>query len=133
MLGLGMQGVGEDNQLAQSVGVRVKTIFSAVWGISGLVSVIGGMLLSAKCGVGAPLASFGMIALAVALLGGLESIGGVFIAGLIVGIGEQLAATYLDPLIAAGGIAEVFPYALMMVVLLIRPYGLFGWKRIERV
>ena len=133
MLGLAMRGVGEDNQLAQSVGVKVKMVFSTVWGISGVISVIGGILLGAVCTVGTSLANFGMIALAVALFGGLESVGGCLAGGLVVGVAEQLASTYLDPLVTAGGVAEVFPYVLMMIVLIVRPYGLFGLERIERV
>ena len=73
-----------------------------------------------------------MKALPVVLLGGLESLGGALIAGLIIGVAEMLAGAYLDPLVG-GGLKDIFPFIIMIAILLFRPQGLFGWERIERV
>ena len=84
-------------------------------------------------GVMIPLAEIGLKAFAVVLLGGADSIGGAIVAGIILGILENVAAGYLDPLLPGGGFAQIFPFVVMIIVLIFRPYGLFGLKRIERI
>ncbi|NQT73493.1 MAG: branched-chain amino acid ABC transporter permease [Chloroflexi bacterium] len=137
-LGLGMRAVAEDPQAARATGVRIKTIFSAVWIISAMIAAIGGFLLGASSGLGLHLGGLGLKTLAVVLLGGLESIKGAILAGFIVGVAENLAIGYIDPFlmdhgIRGAGIGGTFTYIIMMLVLLVRPYGLFGQKRIERI
>ncbi|MBW1681577.1 MAG: branched-chain amino acid ABC transporter permease [Deltaproteobacteria bacterium] len=132
-LGLTMRGTAEDHQLARSEGVRVNRIFILAWFIAILMAGIGGFLMAFMHGVNQePLISLGMKSLAVVILGGMESISGAVIGGLAIGVLEALGAGYLDP-IFGGGVEEVFPFVILLVVLMIRPYGLFGYERIERV
>ena len=105
------------------------------WAIAVFSAVGGGVFLGAINGVDVALANFGLKALPVVLIGGLESVSGCVVAGFAIGILETVAAGYLDPLLpgTAGGMRDVFPYILMIVVLIFKPYGLFGLKRIERI
>lgn len=132
-LGLAMRGTAEDHQLARSEGIKVTRIFAFSWVIAMLMAAVGGILMGNLHGVDqSPLSSLGMKSLSLVILGGMESIGGAVIAGLIVGVVEVLGAGYLDPYVG-GGLEEVFPFVILILVLLVRPYGLFGYKRIERV
>jgi branched-chain amino acid transport system permease protein len=99
-----------------------------------VVGVISGILLGGVSGVSTALAAAGMKAFAVVLLGGIDSIGGAIVAGIILGILENVAAGYLDPLLpSGGGLANVFPFIVIIIVLIIKPHGLFGLARIERI
>lgn len=131
-LGLAMRAVAEDHQVAQSTGIRIRTAFSLSWIIASIVATAGGILLATSAGVTVGLQNVGLKSLSVVLLGGLESIPGAIIGGLIVGVLETVAAGYLDPYVG-GGVAEVAPFILMIIILLFKPYGLFGEKRIERI
>lgn len=130
--GLSMMAISEDQQTAQSLGISVKRIMAIVWVIAAVVAAIGGVLLSNVTGAHYTQVGMGMKALAVALIGGLESIPGVIVGGLIVGVIESLAAGYIDPLVG-GGFRDVAAFLLMILVVIFKPHGLFGWKRIERV
>jgi len=130
--GLGMKVASEDHFIGQIVGLRIDRIFSYSWGIAGLVAAIGGMFLGMIISIRPELEEIGLKALAAMLLGGLESIPGAIIGGLIIGFAEALSGGYLTAILGSST-GEVFPYILIIVVLLIRPYGLFGWKKIERV
>jgi len=131
-IGLGMKATAEDHQVSRSLGIKVSSIFAAAWVISCVVAMIGGVLLGSINGVNMSLSFLGMKAFPVVILGGLDSIPGAVIAGLIVGVLEKLASGYIDPLVG-GGFAEVFPFIILLVVLMVRPYGIFGMKRIERI
>lgn len=130
--GLGMRAVAEGHQSAQSVGINIKWVLSTVWAIAAMVSAFSGVLLGSISGVSVPLSDIALKALPAALLGGLDSIPGAIAGGLIIGFLEGMAMAYIDPIIG-GGVKESFAYIVMMIVLMIRPYGLFGLKRIERV
>ncbi len=132
-IGLAMRATAEDLQVVQSVGIRATTVYAVSWVIACVVGVIGGILLGGVSGVMTPLAEIGLKAFAVVLLGGLDSIGGAIVAGIILGVLENVAAGYLDPLLPGGGLAHVFPFIVMIIVLIFRPYGLFGLVRIERI
>jgi branched-chain amino acid transport system permease protein len=133
-IGLAMRATAEDLQVVQSVGIRATTVYALSWVIACVVGVIGGILLGGVSGVMTPLAEVGLKAFAVVLLGGVNSIGGAIVAGIILGVLENVAAGYLDPLLpAGGGLAHVFPFIVMIIVLIFRPYGLFGLARIERI
>lgn len=132
-IGLAMRATAEDLRVVQSLGIKATTVYSVSWVIASVVGVIGGILLGGVSGVSIPLAEIGLKALAVVLLGGANSIGGAILAGIILGILENLAAGYLDPLLPGGGLAQVFPFVVMIIVLIFRPYGLFGTARIERI
>jgi branched-chain amino acid transport system permease protein len=132
-IGLAMRATAEDLQVVQSVGIRATTVYAVSWVIACVVGVIGGILLGGVSGVMIPLAEIGLKAFAVVLLGGVNSIGGAIVAGIILGVLENVAAGYLDPLLPRGGLAHVFPFIVMIIVLIFRPHGLFGLVRIERI
>ncbi len=132
-IGLAMRATAEDLQVVQSVGIKATTVYAVSWVIACVVGVIGGILLGGVSGVMIPLAEIGLKAFAVVLLGGVNSIGGAIVAGIILGMLENVAAGYLDPLLPGGGLAQIFPFMVMIIVLIFRPYGLFGLVRIERI
>ena len=133
-IGLAMRATAEDLQVVQSAGIRATTVYAVSWVIASVVGVIGGILLGGVSGVMIPLAEVGLKAFAVVLLGGVNSIGGAIVAGIILGVLENVAAGYLDPLLpAGGGLAHVFPFIVMIIVLIFRPHGLFGLVTIERI
>jgi branched-chain amino acid transport system permease protein len=132
-IGLAMRATAEDLQVVQSVGIKATTVYAVSWVISSVVGVIGGILLGGVSGANMELAEVGLTAFAVVLLGGVNSIGGAIVAGIILGMLENIAAGYLDPLLPGGGLAKVFPFFVMIIVLIFRPYGLFGLVRIERI
>jgi branched-chain amino acid transport system permease protein len=132
-IGLAMRATAEDLKVVQSVGISATTVYAVSWVIACVVGVIGGMLLGAVSGAAVQLSQIGLKAFAVVLLGGIDSIGGAIVAGIIVGVLENVAAGYLDPILPGGGLAQVVPFIVMLIVLIIRPYGLFGLARIERI
>ena len=129
--GVFMRAVADHQTAAQSMGISVKRVFAMSWCISAVVSSIGGILVGNIAGVGVDLSYIGLKVLPAVILGGLDSILGAIIGGLIVGVLEFLSAGYLDPYIPA--INEVFPFIVLVLVLMIKPYGLFGTEEIERV
>jgi branched-chain amino acid transport system permease protein len=132
--GLAMRATAEDEQVVQSAGIKVTTVYALSWVIACIVGVLGGIVLGGVSGVMIPMANVGLKAFAVVLLGGINSIGGAIVAGIIVGVLENVAAGYLDPLLpAGGGLANVFPFIIIIIVLIFRPYGLFGLAEIERI
>jgi branched-chain amino acid transport system permease protein len=132
LTGLKMRAVAEDQQLAQSVGIGVKGIFAISWAISVGLAAIGGFFLGGLSGAQPALADISLKCFPVVLLGGLESITGTLVGGLVIGISESMAAGYIDPLVG-GGIGDIVPYVILMIILVVRPSGLFGMKRIERI
>jgi branched-chain amino acid transport system permease protein len=133
-IGLAMRATAEDEQVTRGAGIRATTVYALAWIISCVTGVVAGILLSGVSGVMTSNAEIGLKALAVVILGGLDSIGGAVVAGVSLGILELVASGYLDPLMpSGGGLAKVFPFLVMIAVLIIRPHGLFGLKRIERI
>lgn len=131
-VGLRLAAVAEDHNTALSLGVSVRTAIAIAWILGTLVATAGAIVLLSGRIISLEVASIGFKALPVALLGGLESIRGAPLAGVMIGVGEALAMAYLDP-ITNGVASNVLPLAVMIGVLLIRPQGLFGWKKIERI
>lgn len=131
-IGLTMSAVAEDHQVARSLAIDIKRSMTLAWAFSGAISVIAAVSWLSGGTITFIAAEIGLRALPCVLLAGLESIPGALIAGLLVGIGESLAYVYLDPL-TQGGMSLVFPFIVMIIILLVRPEGLFGWKRIERL
>ncbi len=133
-IGLAMRATAEDEQVVRVSGIKVTTVYAFSWVIACVVGVISGILLGGVSGVTTGLAESGMRSMAVVLLGGIDSIGGAIIAGIMLGILENIAAGYLDPLLpAGGGLANVFPFLVIIIVLVFKPHGLFGLARIERI
>ena len=131
-IGVAMRAVACDQQAALSMGIDVKRIFALSWAIAAVVSAVGGIFLGNINGINTSLAHFGLKVFPVVILGGLDSIAGAIVGGLIIGILENLAGGYLDPLIG-GGAKELFPFIIMVLVLMIKPYGLFGTVKVEKV
>ena len=129
--GIFMRAVADHQTAAQSMGISVRGVFAMSWCISAVVSSIGGILVGNIAGIGVDLSYIGLKVLPAVILGGLDSILGAIMGGLIVGVLEFLSAGYLDPYIPA--INEVFPFIVLVLVLMIKPYGLFGTEEIERV
>lgn len=127
-LGLAMRATAESHQIAQARGINVRNIFSVTWAIAGAIATVAGIILGYRMGLGSFLAMVGLRAFPAVLLGGLDSIPGAIIGGLIVGILENLANGY-----TASWIADITPYVILVLVLIFRPQGLFGLKRIERI
>jgi branched-chain amino acid transport system permease protein len=130
-IGIFMRAVADHQTAAQSMGISVKRVFAISWCIAAVVSSIGGILVGNIAGVGVELSHIGLKVLPAVILGGLDSILGAIIGGLMVGVLEFLSAGYLDPYIPA--INEVFPFIVLVLVLMFKPYGLFGIEEIERV
>jgi branched-chain amino acid transport system permease protein len=129
---LSIRAVSEDQQAALSKGINVSNVFGQTWAISWVISGIAGVLFGFITIVSGTLSMMGLKAVPVVLCGGLESIGGAAILGLAIGVLEAFCAEYLNKIVG-GAIEEVFAYIILLVVLMVRPYGLFGWKKIERV
>jgi len=130
--GIAMRAVADDQQTALAMGINVQHFFAVAWAMAGVVAVVGGVIWGSLLGVDNMLALVGLKVFPVVILGGLDSVPGVIIGGLIVGAVESLAAGYLDPLVG-GGTKDFAPYVLMILVLMVKPYGFFGQEFIERV
>jgi len=130
--GVAMRAVADNQQVAMAMGINVRRYFALAWAMAGVVSALGGVVWGAMLGIDNQLALVGLKVFPVVILGGLDSIAGAVVGGLIVGVVENLAAGYLDPYVG-GGTKDFAPYVLMILVLMIRPEGIFGRRRIERV
>src|SRR5256714_2780263 len=130
--GIAMRAVADNQQVAMAMGIDVERYFGLAWAMTGIVSALGGILWGNLLGVDVNLALVGFKVFPVVILGGLDSIPGAIVGGLIVGIVENVAAGYIDPYVG-GGTKDFAPYVLMIMALMIRPYGIFGKRIIERV
>lgn len=128
LMGRVMRATAEDHQTAQSLGLPVKGVFSLSWMLAGMLSIIGGLFLGVVSGVNMLMYMTLLGAIAVVLLGGLDSIAGAIVGGMILGLIQSLVVGYLNP-----SLADVIPYIILLVILIIKPYGLFGLVRIERL
>jgi len=131
-LGVRMRAVSDDKIAAWAVGIRVEHVIAVAWGLAGVSAGAAGILWGSVQGVDWTLSLLLLKALAIAILGGLDSVPGVLAAGLVVGIAESVAAGVLDPLIG-GGTRDVVASAIILLTILVRPHGLFGSEHIERV
>ena len=130
--GRALRAVADDHQAAQSIGIPLNRIWVIVWCVAGVVALVAGMIWGSKLGVQFSLATVALRALPVVILGGLTSVPGAIVGGLIIGVGEKLSEVYLGRYVG-GGIEIWFAYVLALGFLLIRPQGLFGEKIIDRV
>jgi branched-chain amino acid transport system permease protein len=133
LTGMAMRATADNQQVAQSLGVSVKRIFALSWCIATVVSALGGIILgSVRGGVDFSLADLGLKVFPVVILGGLDSVPGAIVGGILIGVFENLSGGYLDPILG-GGVKEVAPFVALVIILMLRPYGLFGKVDIERV
>jgi branched-chain amino acid transport system permease protein len=131
-IGRALRAVADDHQAAQSVGIALNTIWLIVWAVAGIVALVAGMVWGSRLGVQFSLSLVALKALPVLILGGLTSVPGAIVGGLIIGAGEKISEVYLGPLVG-GGIENWFAYMLALLFLMVRPEGLFGEKHIDRV
>jgi branched-chain amino acid transport system permease protein len=133
LTGMAMRATADNQQVALSLGVSVKWIFALSWCIATVVSTLGGIILgSVRGGVDFSLADLGLKVFPVVILGGLDSVAGAIIGGVLIGVLENLSGGYLDPILG-GGVKEVAPFVVLVMILMVRPYGFFGKREIERV
>jgi branched-chain amino acid transport system permease protein len=133
LTGMAMRATADNQQVAQSLGVSVKWIFALSWCIASVVSTLGGIILgNVRGGVDFSLADLGLKIFPVVILGGLDSVAGAIVGGILIGVLENLSGGYLDP-IFGGGVKEVAPFVVLVLILMLRPYGFFGKAVIERV
>jgi branched-chain amino acid transport system permease protein len=130
--GIALRAAADDQQAAMSMGIRISWAFALSWALSASVAAAGGILLGNLTGVNFTLADIGLQVFPVVILGGLDSIPGAILGGLIIGVLQNLASGYLDPCVG-GGLKNVFPFFVLVFILMLKPYGLFGRERIERV
>ena len=130
--GRALRAVADDHQAAQSIGIPLNRIWVIVWCVAGIVALVAGIIWGSKLGVQFSLSTVALRALPVVILGGLTSVPGAIIGGLIIGVGEKLSEVFLGPYVG-GGIEIWFAYVLALGFLLVRPQGLFGEKIIDRV
>jgi branched-chain amino acid transport system permease protein len=131
-MGVAMRATADDQMAVQACGIPVTRVFSMSWMLACVVAAIGGVLISSIGGISHGLADTGLKAFSVVILGGLDSFGGALIAGPLIGLAESLAGGYLT-IENWGGIRDIVPFIIIIIVMVIKPYGLFGEKRIERI
>jgi branched-chain amino acid transport system permease protein len=128
LMGRVMRATAEDHQVAQSLGLPVRGVFSLSWVLAGMLSVIAGLFLGVVSGVHYIMYTALIGALAVVLVGGLDSITGAIVGGIMLGVLQSLVTGYLSP-----ALADVIPFIVLLLILIIKPYGLFGLVRVERL
>ncbi len=131
--GLAMRATAFDQQVAQSLGISVKNVFAMSWAISATVSAVAGVVVAVVNGVSAGLSIYGIKVFPAVILGGLDSIGGAVIGGIIVGLLENFAQFIDGEYLHWGNFYEIAPFYVLIIILMIKPYGLFGTKDIERI
>jgi branched-chain amino acid transport system permease protein len=130
--GRALRAVADDHQAAQSIGIPLSRVWVIVWSVAGFVALVAGIIWGSKLGVQFSLSVLALKALPVVILGGLTSVPGAIIGGLLLGVGEKLSEVFIGPMVG-GGIEIWFGYVVVLIVLLVRPQGLFGEKIIDRV
>ena len=132
-LGLAMRATAFDQQAAQSLGVSIKQVFAAAWAISAMVSAVAGVVFGIVNGISSGIAFMGIKVFPAVILGGLDSVLGAILGGLVIGLLEHLAH-YIDvQFLNIGNLIRIAPFYALIIILMIKPYGFFGTKDIERV
>jgi branched-chain amino acid transport system permease protein len=135
--GIAMQAVADDQQAAQSMGISVRRVFAISWAIALMVAMVGGIMWGARQGVDLTLALVGLVVFPAVILGGLESLAGAIVGGVIIGLVQNFTGAYINPYLQdtgiGGGFEVVVPFIVLILILMVRPYGIFGREHIERV
>lgn len=132
-MGLAMRATAFNQQVAQSLGISVRQVFALSWGISAAVSAVAGVVVGIVNGVSSALSFFGIKVFPAVILGGLDSVLGAVVGGLIIGVLENVAHYFDSQFLKWGNLYEIVPFYVLIVILMIKPYGLFGTRDIERV
>lgn len=132
-MGLAMRATAFDQQVAQSLGISVRRVFALSWGISAMVSALAGVVVGVVNGVSSALSVFGIKVFPAVIMGGLDSIAGAVVGGLVIGVLENVAHYVDSQFLGWGNLYQVAPFYVLIVILMIRPNGLFGTRDIERV
>lgn len=130
--GVAMRAVAFHQDHAALSGISIHRVFAWSWGLAGMMAAVSGIMMVQLIGLDLSMDARGLSAFPAAILGGIDSIGGVIIGGIVIGLVESLAGGYLDPLLG-GGVKEVVGYAVLLVILMLRPYGLFGTPEVRKV
>jgi branched-chain amino acid transport system permease protein len=130
--GLSMQAMADDEMAALSLGVSAKRVYALAWAIAFMAAGVGGTLLGNINGLNISVGYLGILVLPAVVLGGLNSVPGAIVGGITIGILQNLSGGYLEQL-TPGGVKEIAPFVFMVIIMLFRPYGLWGWEKIERV
>jgi branched-chain amino acid transport system permease protein len=131
--GLAMRATAFNQQVAQSLGISVKSVFAMAWAISATVSAVAGIVVAVVNGVSSGLAAYGIKVFPATILGGLDSVGGAVLGGIIIGLLENVAHFLDSEYLHWGNLYEIAPFYALIIILMIKPYGLFGTKDIERI
>ena len=131
--GTAMRATTDDQATAFGMGIDIRRVFSLSWILAAVTAALAGIVIGAIGGISPQLGAVGLRIFPVVILGGLDSVGGALVGGVVMGILENLAGGYLDPLLPGGGLKEVVPFAVLVLVLMVRPYGLFGTRDVERL
>ncbi len=126
--GIAMRAVADDQQAALAMGISVRHVFALAWALAGVSAVVGGILVANLIGVSGEVSSFGLLVFPVVILGGLDSVLGTVVGGVIVGLLVEYSKSYLSV-----SMSVILPFTALVAILLVKPYGLFGQVRIERV
>jgi len=130
--GLSMQAAADDEMAAVSLGVSAKRVYALAWAIAFMAAGVGGTLLGNINGLNISVGHLGILVLPAVVLGGLNSVPGAIVGGITIGILQNLSGGYLEQL-TPGGVKDIAPFVFMVIIMLFRPYGLWGWEKIERV
>ncbi|MBW2568643.1 MAG: branched-chain amino acid ABC transporter permease [Deltaproteobacteria bacterium] len=130
--GLAMQATADDEMAALSIGISARFVYAIAWGIAFVAAGVGGTLLGNINGLNISVGYLGLLVLPAVVLGGLNSIPGAIVGGIVIGILQNFTGVYLDRFFP-GAVKEIAPFVFMAVFLLFKPHGLWGWERIERV
>ncbi len=131
--GVAMRATASDQGAAYALGVDIRRVFGLSWGIGAAAAALGGMVVGTIGGISPQLGALGLKVFPVVILGGLDSVAGAIVGGILIGILENLAGGYLDPYVTGGSVKEVVPFLVLLAILMVRPYGLFGTREIERL
>jgi branched-chain amino acid transport system permease protein len=131
--GTAMRATADDQATAFGMGIDIRRMFSLSWMLAAVTAALAGIVIGTIGGISPQLGAVGLRIFPVVILGGLDSVGGALVGGVVMGVLENLAGGYLDPLLPGGGVKDVAPFAALVLILMVRPYGLFGTREIERL
>ena len=131
--GTAMRATADDQATAFGMGIDIRRMFSVAWMLAAATAALAGIVIGVIGGISPQLGAVGLRIFPAVILGGLDSVGGALVGGVVIGVLENLAGGYLDPLLPGSGVKEVVPFVVLVLVLMIRPYGLFGTREIERL